>query len=60
VHRQGDRHRRAALHNNLADLLRAAGRADEAMDHLKQAVTIFAAVGEPGRLEPAIWQLVEW
>jgi len=57
---QGDRHRQAALHNNLADLLHAAGRSEEAMKHLKQAVTIFAEVGEPGRLEPAIWQLVEW
>jgi DNA-binding SARP family transcriptional activator len=57
---QGDRHRQAALHNNLADLLHAAGRLDEAMIHLKQAVAIFAEVGEPGRLQPAIWQLVEW
>src|SRR6266540_1613218 len=43
---QGDRHRQAALHNNLADL--------------KQAVAIFAEVGEPDRLQPAIWKLVEW
>lgn len=57
---QGDRHRQAALHNNLADLLHAAGRRDEAMTHLKQAVAIFAEVGEPGHLQPAIWQLVEW
>lgn len=57
---QGDRHRQAALHNNLADLLHAAGRRDEAMTHLKQAVAIFAEVGEPDRLQPAIWQLVEW
>jgi tetratricopeptide (TPR) repeat protein len=57
---QGDRHRQAALQNNLADLLHAAGRHDEAMTQLKQAVAIFAEVGEPGRLQPAIWQLVEW
>ncbi len=57
---QGDRHRQAALHNNLADLFHAAGRPDEAMTHLKQAVAIFAEVGEPDRLQPAIWQLVEW
>jgi DNA-binding SARP family transcriptional activator len=57
---QGDRHRQAALHNNLADLFHAAGRRDEAMTHLKQAVGIFAEVGEPDRLQPAIWQLVEW
>ena len=35
--RQGDRHREAALHNNLADLLHRAGRSDDAMAHLKQA-----------------------
>lgn len=58
--KQGDRHREAALHNNLADLLREAGREDEAMDHLKQAVTIFADVGEPDELHPEVWKLVEW
>jgi DNA-binding SARP family transcriptional activator/tetratricopeptide (TPR) repeat protein len=58
--RQGDRHREAALHNNLADLLHLAGRHGEAMDHLKQAVAIFAEVGEPGTLEPEIWKLVSW
>ncbi|HZD38002.1 MAG TPA: tetratricopeptide repeat protein [Actinomycetes bacterium] len=57
---QGDRHRQAALHNNLADLLHADGRHDEAMTHLKQAVAIFAEVGGPDRLQPAIWKLVEW
>jgi tetratricopeptide (TPR) repeat protein len=57
---QGDRHREAALHNNLADLLHAAGRHDAAMDHLKRAVAIFAEVGEPGRLDPEVWKLVEW
>ena len=59
--RQGDRHRQAALENNLADMLRAAGRNDEAMEHLKVAVAIFADVGgQPGELEPEIWKLVEW
>jgi len=57
---QGDRHREAALHNNLADALHAAGREPEAMDHLKRAVALFADVGERGTLEPAIWQLVDW
>ena len=56
----GDRHREAALHNNLADLLREMGRSDEAMAHLKQAVSIFAEVGGPGEMEPEIWKLVEW
>ncbi len=59
--RQGDRHRQAALENNLADLLRAVGRQDEAMEHLKRAVAIFADVGgRPDELEPEIWKLVEW
>ncbi len=56
----GDRHREAALHNNLADLNRLAGHDEEAMAHLKQAVALFAEVGEPGVLDPEIWKLVEW
>ena len=57
----GDRHREAALENNLADLYHAAGRDDEAMAHLKRAVAIFAEVGadEATRL-PEIWKLVSW
>jgi DNA-binding SARP family transcriptional activator/tetratricopeptide (TPR) repeat protein len=59
--RQGDRHRQAALENNLADLLQATGSPDEALVHLKRAVTMFAEVGgRPGELEPEIWKLVEW
>ncbi|MBA2312740.1 MAG: AAA family ATPase, partial [Actinobacteria bacterium] len=57
---QGDLHREAALHNNLADLLHEVGREEEAMRHLKKAVALFAEVGgeEPG--QPEIWKLVEW
>ena len=41
--------------NNLADLLHRAGRGEEAMAHLKEAVAIFADVGtEPGAFEPAV------
>ena len=58
--RLGDRHREAALHNNLADLLHALGRGDDAMRHLKRAVEIFAEVGESGELQPEIWKLVRW
>jgi DNA-binding SARP family transcriptional activator/Tfp pilus assembly protein PilF len=59
--RQGDRHRQAALENNLADLLRAEGRQEEAMGHLKRAVAIFAEVGgQPDELQPEIWKLTEW
>ena len=59
--RLGDRHRQAALENNLADLLQGVGRREDALDHLKRAVAIFADVGgRPGELEPEIWKLVEW
>lgn len=58
---QGDRHREAALHNNLADLLHSLGRSEEAMSHLKQAVSIYAEIGvEAGTVQPEIWKLVEW
>ena len=57
----GDRHREAALHNNLADLLHEDGQSEEAMTHLKLAVTIFAEIGvESGSLQPEIWKLAEW
>ncbi len=59
--RAGLRHFQAAVENNLADQLHAAGRGDEAMDHLKLAVALFADVGGgPGELEPEIWKLVDW
>ena len=56
-----DRHREAALENNLADLHHAAGHPEEAMEHLRRAVTIFSEVGadEATRL-PEIWKLVSW
>ena len=58
---QGDRHREAALHNNLADLLHQSGREPESMEHLKRAVTIFAEVGDgEGGMQPEVWKLVEW
>jgi DNA-binding SARP family transcriptional activator len=56
----GDRHREAALHNNLADLHQAAGHKADAMRELKRAVTLFAEIGEPGAMEPEIWKLVQW
>ncbi len=59
--RTGETHLEAAVENNLADQLRAAGRSDEAMAHLKRAVALFAEVGgRPGELEPEIWKLVSW
>ena len=58
---QGDRHREAALHNNLADMLHASGQTGDAMAHLTQAVTIFAEIGvDSATLHPEIWKLVEW
>ena len=54
----GDRHRSAALHNNLADILRAQGNEADAMRHLKRAVRLFAEIGEAN--EPEVWKLVEW
>lgn len=56
----GDRHREAALANNQADLLHAAGRHEEAMAALKEAVALFAEVGEAGAMEPEIWKLRDW
>jgi hypothetical protein len=59
--RIGDRHLEAAVENHVADLLHAAGRDDESMDHLKRAVALFAAIGdaEPGP-DPGIWALAAW
>ncbi len=59
--RQGDRHREAALHANLADLLHRAGRSDESMVHLKQAAGLFAEIGgDTDEMQPEVWMLVEW
>jgi DNA-binding SARP family transcriptional activator len=54
----GDRHREAALHNNLADVLQALGLREEAMRHLKRSATLFSEIG--GAREPEVWKLVEW
>jgi tetratricopeptide (TPR) repeat protein len=67
--KRGDRHREAALHNNLADLLHRLGREDQSMDQLKQAVIIFAEIDPaPGQsadssragVPAEIWKLTEW
>ena len=50
----------AALHTNLADLLHASGRQDEALSHLKEAARRFAALDAGGPPRPEIWMLVEW
>jgi tetratricopeptide (TPR) repeat protein len=57
----GDRHREAALENNLADLFHAAGRTEESMEHQLRAVAIFSEVGGDERAQlPEIWKLVSW
>ena len=57
----GDRHREAALRNNLADMLHQAGESEEAMEELKRAVAIFAEIGgDKDELRPGVWRLVEW
>jgi hypothetical protein len=49
------------VENNLADQLHAAGRHDEAMAHLKSAVSLFAEIGGTSdALEPEVWKLVTW
>ena len=59
--RLGDRHREAALENNLADLFHDLGDRDAAMEHLKRATAIFAEVGaDPHGPLPEVWKLVEW
>ena len=59
--RLGDRHREAALENNLADLFNDIGDRAAAMDHLKRATAIFAEVGsDPHGPLPEVWKLVEW
>ncbi len=58
---QGDRHHEAALHNTVADMLHSLGHIEEAMAHLKQAVTIYAEIGvESGAVQPGIWSMVDW
>ncbi|MFL7892696.1 MAG: AAA family ATPase [Anaerolineales bacterium] len=57
----GDRHLEAALRNNLADQLRASGDHEAAISQLKEAVTIFAEIGQRAEdWEPEIWKLVDW
>lgn len=57
----GDVHRLAALHDNLADFHHQAGNEDEAMAHLKQAVTLFTQIdAQPDERLPAVWLLKEW
>lgn len=59
--RSEDRHRRAALHGNLADIHHALGAEEPSREHLRLAAALFAEVGiEPGEWDPAIWSLTSW
>lgn len=57
--RVGDRHRRAALYNHLADLHHRAGRSEASQAALTEAVRLFAEV-QPGGWEPEVWLLSRW
>ena len=47
--------------NALADLHHACGQSEQAMAQLKQAVVIFAEIGDDlGREKAEIWMLREW
>ncbi len=57
----GDRHRSAAIHSNLADMLHQAGDEQAAREHLKQSAVLFTEVGVSSEsYEPEIWKLVDW
>ena len=61
IERIGDRHKAAAVHSNVADLLHAAGRAEESLGHLRTSAELFAEVGELGEpMQPEIWKLSDW
>jgi tetratricopeptide (TPR) repeat protein len=58
---QGDRHRRAAIHSNLADFHHATGDANSALQHLRESAAIYADIGVvAGEREAEIWKLAEW
>jgi predicted ATPase len=58
---QGDRHREAALLNNLADLYHLAGDKTSAREHVRQSVAILAEIGsDMAEWQPEIWKLTDW
>lgn len=57
----GDRHREAALHNAMADLLHESDEQESSMEHLRKAVMIYAEIGvDSGVVRPEVWKLSEW
>ena len=57
--RQGDLHRAAALHSQLADVLHAAGEEEAALHHLKASAAGFTDV-QGAEIRAEIWTLSEW
>jgi DNA-binding SARP family transcriptional activator/tetratricopeptide (TPR) repeat protein len=56
--RIGDRHLEAAVENHVADLLHAAGRDEEAFEHLRRSVEAFSEFdGDPADPDPGVWML---
>jgi len=59
-----DRHHEAALRNNLADVLNAAGRRSDAIVEVARSATILAELGGLGagsrEPTPEVWRLVDW
>ena len=56
--RIGDRHLEAAVENHIADVLHAAGRDDEAFEHLRRSVEAFSEFdGDPADPDPGVWML---
>ncbi len=57
----GDRHREAALLNNLADQYHKAGDETAAHSFVRQSVAILAEIpADVGEWRPEIWKLTEW
>ena len=56
--RIGDRHLEAAVENHIADVLHAAGRDDDAFEHLRRSVQAFSEFdGDPADPDPGVWML---
>ena len=57
----GDRHREAALYNNLADIYHHQGQKDLSMHFLKKALSYLSQIGmEDEKWQPEIWKLTTW
>lgn len=58
---QGDRHRAAAVHSNLADIYYARGQRDEARTHVEVSAALLGEIGiVAGAHRPEVWKLIDW